>query len=169
MRSLDCNLQKNNKSLIKSEARFTKSHSIYHGGTHGAQGRFFKASDTAGKVSKPYYLAERKAYQEYFAFEILNAIGFSTPKARFIETSNKSSDILPHQSSVAALVGEYVTFEVSLERKIYNTLVMMIYLLNIVCPDNHYKNRLFTLLKTHDIDLTHMGFPNDWEKRAIWQ
>lgn len=54
------------------------------------------------------------------------------------------------------------------ERKIYNTLVMTQYLLNIVSPENHFKIRLIKNLSNHNIQYKDMGFPADWEQRNIW-
>lgn len=88
MRALDCNNPKNGKSLIKAEWLFTESPVAYHGGTHGAKGRFFKCSNN--QRSKPHYIAERPSFNEYFALEILNAIGFATPKARFVRTQDNT-------------------------------------------------------------------------------
>ncbi len=54
-------------------------------------------------------------------------------------------------------------------RKIYNTLVMIQYLLNIVCDENNFKNNLFSLIKKYNIDVRLMGFPNGYEKFSIWK
>ena len=53
-------------------------------------------------------------------------------------------------------------------RKLYNPLVLVVHLLKIICPDNHFKNRLITLIEKHDIPFGAMGFPNDWRRRGIW-
>jgi hypothetical protein len=45
---------------------------------------------------------------------------------------------------------------------------MIIHLLKIICPDNHFKNRLITLMEKDDIPVSAMGFPNDWEGRSVW-
>lgn len=55
-----------------------------------------------------------------------------------------------------------------LERKLYNTLVMLAYMMDCVCPGHHWKMRLINLLKSHEINVTGMGFPGDWQTRAIW-
>jgi hypothetical protein len=47
-------------------------------------------------------------------------------------------------------------------------LVLVIHLLKIICPDNHFKNRLITLMEKHAIPLTAMGFPDDWQRKAVW-
>jgi len=54
-------------------------------------------------------------------------------------------------------------------RRIYNTLVMLLYLMNHIAPDHHWRNRLLELLSRHHIDPARMGFPDDWKTRTIWQ
>ncbi|MBA2780074.1 Abi family protein [Billgrantia kenyensis] len=53
-------------------------------------------------------------------------------------------------------------------RKIYNTLVMLAYCLDLISPGHHWKQRLGTLLGQHIMDVTHMGFPPEWEQQAFW-
>ncbi|MBE0471122.1 MAG: Abi family protein [Methyloprofundus sp.] len=56
------------------------------------------------------------------------------------------------------------------QRKIYNTLVMMAWMLNIIQPEHDWLHRLKRLLaKYPDINLAQMGFPADWQDYAIWQ
>ncbi len=55
------------------------------------------------------------------------------------------------------------------QRKLYNTLVMLAYLMDIVCPDHHWRSRLKELLSEHHIDVSMMGFPENWEELPIWQ
>ncbi len=55
------------------------------------------------------------------------------------------------------------------ERKLYNTLVMLEYLMEIVSPGTHWKNRLIELVDRHGIDTKKMGFPDDWGELRIWQ
>lgn len=54
-------------------------------------------------------------------------------------------------------------------RKIYNTLVMLAGLLDIISPDHHWKTRLYDLIQTHNINVTHMGFPANWQDLPIWK
>jgi abortive infection bacteriophage resistance protein len=54
------------------------------------------------------------------------------------------------------------------ERKIYNTLVMLAYLLNIMSPAHHWKERFFSLVTKHNIDLRQMGFPVDYQDLPLW-
>ena len=54
-------------------------------------------------------------------------------------------------------------------RKIYNTLVMLAYLLDSMGP-NSWKERLHDLFAKHpDVRNSAMGFPPDWLGRPIWQ
>ncbi len=56
-----------------------------------------------------------------------------------------------------------------MERKIYNTLVMLAYIMDIVSLNHHWKTRLKDLIKEHNINPSAMGFPADWQTRPIWQ
>jgi abortive infection bacteriophage resistance protein len=53
-------------------------------------------------------------------------------------------------------------------RKIYNSLVIMLHLMDIVAPDHHWRKRLLSLIQTHEIDTVHMGFPDGWGTFPIW-
>lgn len=54
-------------------------------------------------------------------------------------------------------------------RKLYNTFVMLAYLMNIICGENHWKDRLIELIDQHRIVTDKMGFPTDWQQKPIWQ
>ena len=54
-------------------------------------------------------------------------------------------------------------------RRLYNTLTVLGWLLDCINPRHHWKLSLKNLLAQHAIDLPRMGFPADWEQRAIWQ
>jgi len=53
-------------------------------------------------------------------------------------------------------------------RKLYNTLTMTLYLMNVIAPGHQWKARLKALITTHAIDTSKMGFPVDWEVRLLW-
>ncbi len=55
------------------------------------------------------------------------------------------------------------------ERKLYNTLVMMAYFMDIISPDHHWKSRLSGLIEAHQIEPKAMGFPDDWRNLSIWR
>jgi abortive infection bacteriophage resistance protein len=53
-------------------------------------------------------------------------------------------------------------------RRIYNTLVILAYLMDIISPRHHWKQRLEVLLGEHRIDIHRMGFPPGFVNRPIW-
>lgn len=53
-------------------------------------------------------------------------------------------------------------------RKIYNTLTMTLYLMNVIAPNHHWKARIKDLISSHAIDTDKMGFPADWQTRPLW-
>ena len=56
------------------------------------------------------------------------------------------------------------------ERKLYNTLVLLIHLIQLIEHQSTWPQRLQTLLQSLDPDLIpDMGFPADWQARPIWQ
>jgi abortive infection bacteriophage resistance protein len=54
------------------------------------------------------------------------------------------------------------------DRKIYNTLVMIAHLMDVVCINHQWKQRLVDLIQKYEIDVSKMGFPDDWQAQAIW-
>ncbi len=60
-------------------------------------------------------------------------------------------------------------FNLTDTRRIYNTLVMLAYLMDSIGP-NSWKQRLYDLFTKHpDVRTRAMGFPPDWPDRPIWQ
>ncbi len=80
---------------------------------------------------------------------------------------NRELTVLPTIPAPAPkrLRGQFI----SESRKIYNSLTMMLHLMNIVAPDHHWRARLISLIDSHSIPVAAMGFPNDWKTRHIWQ
>lgn len=55
------------------------------------------------------------------------------------------------------------------EHKIYNTLVMIAYLMSVICPDSEWTTRLDELLHKYPmIDIKRMGFPLHWKTLPLW-
>jgi len=53
--------------------------------------------------------------------------------------------------------------------KMYLALSSMLFLLNTIIPNNHFKTKLKTLIaKYPDIHLSKMGFPEGWENEDLW-
>lgn len=53
-------------------------------------------------------------------------------------------------------------------KRLYNTLVMLAYFMDITCPGHHWKKRLIKLIEEHQIDTHPMGFPENWHDKPIW-
>lgn len=55
------------------------------------------------------------------------------------------------------------------EHKLYALLCCMAYLMDVINPDHHFKQRLKDLFNRYEmIDLKKMGFPEYWEQEALW-
>lgn len=52
--------------------------------------------------------------------------------------------------------------------RLYNTLLILLYLMDVVAPASHWRQRLIALIDVHAIDVAAMGFPADWRARPIW-
>lgn len=53
-------------------------------------------------------------------------------------------------------------------RKIYNTMVLTIYLISLIAPKSQWKDRLAAELTSGCLTPFSMGFPKDWQARPIW-
>lgn len=54
-------------------------------------------------------------------------------------------------------------------RRLYNSLVLLIHMIQIIEPDSHWPDRMMEHIKCLDPKLIFtMGFPNDWRSRPIW-
>jgi len=55
-------------------------------------------------------------------------------------------------------------------KKLYNTLIMMVGMLNTIDPEHTWTHRLKSLLNEYNsIDPKSMGFINDWQQQGIWR
>ena len=54
-------------------------------------------------------------------------------------------------------------------RKLYNIFVILAYLMNKICGENHWADRLKSLLEQHNISTHKMGFPSDWKEKSMWK
>jgi abortive infection bacteriophage resistance protein len=54
-------------------------------------------------------------------------------------------------------------------KQLYNSLVMLAYLLDQAAPNHHWKVRLINLIHQYNIDPSLMGFPLNWQTKPIWQ
>ena len=60
-------------------------------------------------------------------------------------------------------------FNTAAEGKIYNTLVILAHLTDIISPQRDWARQLLRLLDEHsEVSKTAMGFPNDWREMKFW-
>lgn len=65
--------------------------------------------------------------------------------------------------------GLFKNFNTLTVKKLYNTLVMLAYLMDCINPHSQWKRRLDTLFVKHsNVSAQDMGFPFDWRDRPIW-
>mgnify|MGYP003110063927 CR=1 FL=1 len=55
------------------------------------------------------------------------------------------------------------------DRRIYNTLATLVFLLDRISPGHEWKERLLELLERHDVEVEKMGFPAGFERLPIWR
>lgn len=53
--------------------------------------------------------------------------------------------------------------------KLYNTLVFLIHLMDVINPSNKWRERLFHLIDEHNINISSMGFPDNYMDLDIWK
>ena len=54
-------------------------------------------------------------------------------------------------------------------RRPYNSLCLLLFLLDAVSPGHSWRERLAALFAEHRPDMVAMGIPADWKARALWQ
>ncbi|MBU0679188.1 MAG: Abi family protein [Verrucomicrobia bacterium] len=55
------------------------------------------------------------------------------------------------------------------DRRIYNTLALLAYIVDVAEPENHWAHRLIALIRAQRVPVTeHMGFPDDWHDLPMW-
>ena len=61
------------------------------------------------------------------------------------------------------------SFNTNKHEYLFNTLVMLEYMMNIINPEHHWKERLIRLLHKHKaVNLNDMGFPDNWKNTGVW-
>lgn len=71
---------------------------------------------------------------------------------------------MPPQNKPAALLEEFVPHS----RKLYNTLVILLYWMDNIAPAHRWRERLTALLHRHESRLSAMGFAPHWGDQPIW-
>lgn len=68
------------------------------------------------------------------------------------------------------LRGKWVTPPVNNYDKLYSQLCYLLYLLDVIRPNNNFKMRLKVLLFEHpNVDIAAMGFPCNWQDEPLWR
>ena len=126
------------------------------------QGALGAAADRKG-IARPFGLGD-KAYFS-FVHHLSTIRNICAHHGRLWNRSFAVSPVLPSQpSELAASLAQ------NAGRTIYNTLTIAVYVLSRIDPEQDLGRRLVALLDRHPTDdLAAMGFPNDWQKRAIWK
>lgn len=80
---------------------------------------------------------------------------------------NREFTVIPQapRSKPAALAGQFVVGS----RRLYNTLLILLYLLDVIAPKHSWRQRFKALLAEFAPDVAAMGFPAGWETLTIWQ
>ena len=56
------------------------------------------------------------------------------------------------------------------DKRVYNTLTMLAYLMAIINPDTGWPQKIKALIDaTPQITLAEMGFPADWQRMQLWR
>ena len=63
----------------------------------------------------------------------------------------------------------YIDVANKTEHKIYNTLVVVQYLMTVICPESSWAKKLAELTEKYAIDVKRMGFPAQWKTLPLWQ
>lgn len=62
------------------------------------------------------------------------------------------------------------TVEPAADRRIYNSLAIMLHIMRVIAPSADWPTKLTDLLDNHPTgDLAAMGFPANWKQRPLWQ
>jgi abortive infection bacteriophage resistance protein len=69
------------------------------------------------------------------------------------------------RSKPPGLGGEFVPGS----RRVFNTFVLLLYMLDVIAPDHSWRARLAALIESSGASTHAMGFPKDWKTRSIWK
>jgi len=63
-----------------------------------------------------------------------------------------------------SLTGQFVLGS----RRLYNTLVILLHMMDKIESNHSWRERVFEYIRKCPLEISRMGFPNDWEARSIW-
>lgn len=114
------------------------------------------------EIAKPFGLGEKA----YFSFihHLSTIRNICAHHGRLWNRSFAVSPVLPSRPAELAS-----SLAQNASRTLYNTLTITIHVLTQIDPEQKLGSRFTELLERHPSDdLAAMGFPSDWQKRAIW-
>ncbi len=122
-----------------------------------------KPADTRAAISRTYQLSDKvlESFVEHLAY-IRNVCAHHS---RLWNRRMTKTMELPRTKPM----GLYQNFNPAQDRKLYNTLVMIAYFMDLISPNHHWKVRLKALINNHVIDTSAMGFPSNWHALPIWK
>ena len=65
--------------------------------------------------------------------------------------------------------GLYAQLNPQADRKLYNSLVILLHLMDVIAPHHHWRQHLIQLLNKYPVNITDIGFPSGWQQLQIWQ
>ncbi len=135
----------------------------------GLLSRFYKSikpEQTKTIIAKTYYLPS--AIVISFIEHLAHVRNICAHHNRLWNRRMTKTMQIPHSSKLKELTHNF-NKETHAQRKIYNTLVMIVYLMDIISPNNHWMSKLKNLISTHTVDTRMMGFPDNWQQLSIWK
>lgn len=124
----------------------------------------FKDNKIRKRIAREFNLPQHLVLESW----IKSAVVLRNFIAHHSRVWNRLFPIIPQMN--ASLRGQWVTHGVNHSSKLYPQMCFLQYLLNVVRPQNDFKQRLKSLLLQHsNIDVTAMGFPHDWQEEPLWR
>ena len=121
-----------------------------------------KPMQTRSAIAKPYQLDQGVLQSWLHHLSMVRNV--CAHHARLWNREFTITPLVP-RNKPAVLAGVFVPDS----RKLYNTLLILLYFMDVIAPNHHWKLRLKALIADHNIPTKAMGFPDNWETRTIWQ
>jgi len=120
-----------------------------------------KPMQTRRAIAEVYALDQRVL--ESWLHHLTHVRNFCAHHSRLWNREFTITPVLPRKP--ASLEGQFVLDS----RKLYNSLVILLYFMDLIAPRHHWRGRVKTLLAKYDVDVSQMGFPRGWNRLHIWR
>lgn len=127
---------------------------------------FCNFSDNALKktIAREFDLPQHKIFESW----IKSAVALRNCLAHHSRVWNRVFPIKPQVPS--NLKDKWISNANLQANKLYPQLCCLHYIYNVMCPNNDFSSQLTNLLKQHpNIDVSAMGFPNNWQNEPLWK